>query len=218
MAKLIQCAECNHNVSEDAPRCPQCKTRQFKPQPCIICHQKSKVSAMTDLSDRDLIGRSERYINLVSKLPINRRLEPITTGFAHRDCLNRVAPIRRSQAAMTRVTRKCPTCKNKLSKSLLSLTEKGDYQEPIACSECGEESYITLSNGSHRPCYYCGLLLDTNHPKTISLSNHINPNHADDFSHLYCYLATIDKRRNPTWPILLLMGLAAFAVVIWLGS
>ncbi|MEO1593087.1 MAG: hypothetical protein AAFU71_17610, partial [Cyanobacteria bacterium J06632_22] len=211
-----QCAECDQNVSENATSCPHCHTSYIKKQACVICRKKAKASAMTNLSERGVIGHSKRYLNLVSKLPTNRRLEPMT-GFAHGDCLHKVFPIYRSQAITTRVSKKCPTCKTKLQRSLLSLMEKGDYQDPSPCKECGESVYLNLHDGSHRPCYYCGLLLDINDDKTVAMSAGLNPSSADDFSHLHCYINATDKRRNFAWLNFLVLALAAFALVIWLG-
>ncbi|MEO0540723.1 MAG: hypothetical protein AAFZ80_07640 [Cyanobacteria bacterium P01_A01_bin.105] len=162
---------------------------------------------MVSLSQRGVIGYGGNYF--VSKLPINPRLAPMA-GVVHSDCLSHVHPIYRNQASTTKVTKKCPTCETKLQQSLLALTEKGDYQESVECHSCGEGVYMNLHDGSHRPCYYCGLLLDTtDESKAIRIND-------DDFSHLYCYRHRTDGKRNPAWINLPLLALLAFGLVIWL--
>lgn len=214
MAKLITCAECGRKVSDQASSCPHCGTKYVRKQKCVICRKQAKASSMVNLSDRGVIGQSGDYF--LSRLPTNQRLKPMT-GFAHSDCLGKVHPIYRSHASSTRITKACPTCRTQLQKSLLVLMEKGDYQEPTRCGGCGEDVYINLIDGSHRPCCYCGILLNTtDRGQSVPMSAGINPNRADDYAHLFCYQQSSDRQRNPIWPNLLLLGLTALVIVLLL--
>jgi len=213
MAKKIKCAECGKSVSEIASRCPHCKTRNIRKKACVVCRKKEKASALVNLSERGVLGQSGNYY--MSRLPTNHSLPPMS-GFAHNTCLNDIHPIYRHQASSTRVTKACATCEKELFRPLISLMEKGDYQEPMSCSGCGEDVYINLYDSSHRPCAHCGVLLDINDRRVVSGSNGALPKDQDDFYHVYCTTQVRERRSNSPLLTFIVLGAHAFLFVQFL--
>jgi predicted RNA-binding Zn-ribbon protein involved in translation (DUF1610 family) len=188
-SNLTVCAECGHNVSKNAKKCPKCGITNFSTATCFFCKKRSAIS--------DLVSKNvKKFIRYEIFGPKMTRGLTHTSGkkrFFHRSCIKKYLGPNKKE-----IIARCSDCGKNL-KLEAEVVFKSKEKDP--CPNCGAPNQPPLPNYysnsvNVKQCDICNHRL---YPKFQSISKHSFRDHTDVYHTICAFKAGVgifDLRRG----------------------